>query len=373
MQPDPHFPGKLSKSAQAALTLRGMMNADGVRNFAPAIGAALVVGDDTVVVVEGVRRLGHPAEVQRDDRFQLGSITKPLTGLMVGCVVHDTQLSYSTTLSQTYPEFFDLRGDLIGDVHSMAYRDVPLGDYMSHTSGIVEDPPLDTNAAYMTIDPQGPDKIAAKRRLFCRLATQDPRFGGAMPPPKHLYGPGHVIASSMAEQETGKPWEDLMKDRLFGPLGITNVSMREKTELFMHKKGANGKVDSFRVERFEKDSPQRHFVLGPTGTVAMSMPEAAKLLRAIAGRDAGLMGAASWDACLTPQPGHTFTRAGWSTTPGHGIIEHNGSYDNAYYAFMRVDPANGIGAIAATNSGLPGAEKLVDDLRDKMFALAANW
>jgi CubicO group peptidase (beta-lactamase class C family) len=364
---------KLSSAERAGVAVRAAIRAAGVSTFAPAVGAALVSGDEHVVVVEGVRRLGHAEPAQLDDRFQLGSITKPLTGLMAGCVVHDKTLTYSRTLGQVHPDWFDLAPDPAEELIPRAfYRDVPLGDYMSHTSGILDPPTRDKDAEYFVIDPLGPEHLAAKRRHFSKLAVRDPPFGGADPRPKHLYGPGHVIASSIIESATGKRWEDLMTNRLFGRLGITNVSVREQTELFMHRLGAGGKPASFTVKEFETSSPQRHYLLRPTGAVALSMPEAVKLLRAVSHRDGALMGSAAWDACINAQPEHNFTQAGWSTSPGPGIVEHNGSYDG-YYAYMKIDTTTRIGAVAATNSLLPGASDLVESLITQMFELAASW
>jgi len=85
---------------------------------------------------------------------------------------------------------------------------------------------------------------------------------------------GFSIAGAMAEKVTGTAWEELMKQRLFEPLGMTSAGFGPP--------GARGSIDQPRGHR-ENGSPvepgrdaDNPVAIGPAGTVHCAIDDWAK-------------------------------------------------------------------------------------------------
>ena len=87
---------------------------------------------------------------------------------------------------------------------------------------------------------------------------------------------GYMIAGLIANKATGKPWEQLMKEEVFSPLGITSFGFgppgtKDKTDQPWGHITALGLTTPIQGD----NAP----ALGPAGTVHMSMEDWAKFCR----------------------------------------------------------------------------------------------
>jgi len=95
----------------------------------PAL-AAIVFRADTVLArgISGVRRTDMQTPIELHDRFQLGSNTKAMTAALLGSLVEEGRLAWTTTLADIFPE--------LRDSMSAEFRGVTFPLLLSHHAGI---------------------------------------------------------------------------------------------------------------------------------------------------------------------------------------------------------------------------------------------
>jgi CubicO group peptidase (beta-lactamase class C family) len=169
---------------------------------------------------------------------------------------------------------------------------------------------------------------------------------------------GFVIAAMLAEQRTGKPWEQLMAEEVFTPLGLASAGFgpppapdaSTPAQPVGHRNALLGGQAVAHGAAPEDDSPA---VLGPAGRVHMALSDLTAFglahARGLAGspdapRD--YLPAASWSILHTPPAGSDYA-IGWIRRPD-GTSWHNGS-NTLFYAEMSVNRAMQSAAAAATN------------------------
>src|SRR6476620_4188844 len=93
----------------------------------PALGA-IVFRADTVLArgITGVRRSNSTTPVDERDRFQLGSNTKAITATVLGTLVEEGTLAWTTTVADVFPR----------DSISPEFRGVTIDLLLSHHAGI---------------------------------------------------------------------------------------------------------------------------------------------------------------------------------------------------------------------------------------------
>jgi CubicO group peptidase (beta-lactamase class C family) len=196
----------------------------------------------------------------------------------------------------------------------------------------------------------------------------------AEPGAKFVYSNlGYVIAGAMAEKTADASWEDLMKERLFRPLGMTSAGFGglgtpgEIDEPWPH--GADGKPAE--TNGPDRDNPP---LLGPAGTVHCTLGDWAKFVAD------QLRGARGEKALLKPEtykelhtaPFGGFYALGWLVAQrewgGGTVLNHNGS--NALnYAVAWVAPLRDFAVLVVTNQGGPAAVKACDEASGALVGL----
>jgi CubicO group peptidase (beta-lactamase class C family) len=176
------------------------------KHHVPAIAAALVTSKGLLSVgVVGVRKQGTEIAATLDDSWHLGSDTKAMTATLIARLVERGRLKWDTTLAEVFP---DLAPRFHPDV-----RTITVLQLLSHRSGLPANPDL---VKYGGAD--GP-----KERL--RVLENELGKTPAHKPGTHFEysNLGYAIAGAVAEQITGKSWEQAVRDEVFGPLGMTSV------------------------------------------------------------------------------------------------------------------------------------------------------
>lgn len=320
-----------------------------VRYDLPALGAAIVTsaGLRNVAVV-GMRKKGTEIAATPNDLWHLGSNTKAMTSTLAARAVEAGKIDWNTPL---------------GEVHSgrksqksSPLLDATLTDFLSHWSG------LPANPAWADLARGGGD-MRSQREAAVKLALELedlPRVGET-----HLYSNwGYVVAGHMLEKTLDQPWEDLMRGGIFSPLGIERAGFGgtgtpgEIDQPWPH--GEDGKP-------MLKNGPKvdNRPVLGPAGTVHMSLGDWAKF---IAEHLAGRKGQGKLLKAATYEHLHTAVREGnpyaygWldlERSWGGRVLTHGGSNTmNKSVAWLA--PEKDFAVIACTNQG--GARKALDDV-----------
>jgi CubicO group peptidase (beta-lactamase class C family) len=169
----------------------------------------------------GVRKRGSDDAIATGDQFSLGSNSKSFTATLAAVLVDDDAIDWSTSISEVWPD---------QPVHA-GFKDVTLEQLLSHTGGLQNDLGAGADWASFFAERFKPEQERA--RMCFLLLTKAP--AGTVG--RHAYSNlGYVIAAAMLEERGKKPFERLMRDRVFEPLGMTN------TEFYSAKKlrGAKG-------------------------------------------------------------------------------------------------------------------------------------
>ncbi|MEZ5959172.1 MAG: serine hydrolase domain-containing protein [Hyphomonadaceae bacterium] len=290
-------------------------------------------------MVAGVRRLGSSQRVRRGDRWHLGSDGKAMTATMIARLVERRALSWTTRLDQLLPQFAET-------MHA-DYRDVTLPDLLSHRSGLPENVGGGDLTFFNTFY-DDPAPLPQQRLRYIAAGLAEPPAA-----PKRAAGSysntGYVIAGVVAEQATGRAYEDLMRTEVFQPLRLRSVS-------FNHYGGRGepvGHVDN-RVADQPRDANPPMFT--PPGGMRMSMTDWARFATEHMRGERGegvLLNAESYRFLHAPQ-GETHSALGWGVqarAAGRegGALVHSGS-DGNWYALIALFPDDGAGALVVANA-----------------------
>jgi len=188
----------------------------------PGIIAASV-GPDGVIesAAAGVRKRGSTDAVTTDDQFSLGSNSKSFTATLAAVLVDDDVIDWSTTISSVWPD---------QPVHA-GFKNVTLEQLLAHAGGLQGDlPGTSPEWASFFAERYKPEQ---ERARMCALVLTKPPEGTVG---KHAYSNlGYVIAAAMLEERGKKPFEQLMRDRVFKPLGMNDTEFHSAKKLKREK------------------------------------------------------------------------------------------------------------------------------------------
>src|SRR5204863_8029225 len=113
---------------------------------------------------------------------------------------------------------------------------------------------------------------SARRLLVEGVTSKAPE---ATPGEKYIYSnAGFSIAGHMAEKVAGKSWEDLVRDKIFRPLGMTSAGFGAPGSPTKNDQPRGHKADGSPVEPGPTaDNP---IAIGPAGTVHCSIEESSR-------------------------------------------------------------------------------------------------
>jgi CubicO group peptidase (beta-lactamase class C family) len=332
----------------------------------PAVaGLVQIDGKSGAEAASGVRALGHQQQVTINDRWHIGSDTKAFTATMIARLVEHGVMKFDDTLAASFPAF--------ADKMDPAYRNVTVFQLLSHTAGL---PPLteDKDAAEFEAVVKAANGVKAQREAVARKYL-------TMPPAskvgEYKYSNiGFIIAGAIAEAKTGKTWEELIREQIFQPLGITNAGFGApgapgKFDQPCGHKEVDGKLVPLDPANPEADNAP---ALGPAGTINITLKDWARFaqdqLEGVHGHGK-LLRAETYRKLHTPVAGNY--ALGWGAklddTGVPLVITHNGSNGN-WVAEVRIMPKHNIFILLATNAGTDGANQAMKEigqpLRDRL-------
>src|SRR5206468_1836196 len=179
--------------------------------------AAAVLRGERIIAqgAAGVRKRGTGQRITFDDRFHLGSCTKAMTATLVAMLVEEGKLNWTTTLGELF-------ADTVKPMHP-AWEKVTLRQVLAHRAGLRFEPDGLAQVFKELVRPLRArlGTLPQQRLEIARQALSRPP--GIAPDTKYWYSNvGYVLAGAVLEQLTGRAWEELMRERLFQPLGISS-------------------------------------------------------------------------------------------------------------------------------------------------------
>ncbi len=283
------------------------------------------------VIADGLRSAQAPIAVTADDRWHIGSITKSMTAFIAARAVEAGVLNWDSSIGSVL-------GKRVADIHA-DFAKVTLLHLLSHRSG------LPGNAAMADLAGYANGLTPGVRDERLRLAQSVLSAAPAASPGSNFEyaNAGYVVAGAMLEVLTGKPWEVLMREQLFKPLGLRSAGIGLP--------GRQGKIDQPMSHRIAADGKREaHFtdlpaVLGPAGLTHMNIADLLKYLAAHRDQPARLLTPESWKALHTPPFGGNYA-LGWVATGDR--LFHNGS-NGSWLAEVAFDRKAGVVAAFASN------------------------
>jgi CubicO group peptidase (beta-lactamase class C family) len=352
-----------SRPADApSVSIDDLLEAARTEHGLPAIAAAVTRADGLVAIgAVGVRRAGHDEPVTIDDCFHIGSCTKAMTATLCAVLVDEGKLRWEMTVEEAFPDLKDrIRAE---------YRPVTLEQLLLHLSGLPED--RAPGEAFMRVVALSGQMQERRRRMVEIALNQAP---AAEPGRKMLYSNfGYAIAGAMCEQAAGQTWEDLMRERIFKPLGMATAGFgapgdrRKVDQPFGHRDGEQGGALTPVPPGPRADNPA---VIGPGGTVHCSLGDWARFaalhLRAD-GRALGLKPETIGTLhARVRDEGYAF---GWGhsteTWQGADVYQHAGS-NTMWFALIQISPGRDLAVLVATNCATPAGRKACDEVAKKL-------
>ncbi len=343
----------------------------------PALAAA-VVQDGKIVAAGavGTRKAGVTIPVTINDRFYLGSDTKAITSLLVAMFVDEGKLRWDSTMAELFPE--------LADRMDPGFKTITVTQLLSHSNGVAPD-----NEALMNlylnankIEGNLDEMRYSVLRDWCSHPLE------SAPGTKFAYANmNYIIAGAILERLSHKTWEELARERIFIPLGLTTAGFGPQAtpgeiDAPLGHVMINGKP-KFYLAGPAADCPP---VMGPAGTVHMSVLDFARWAGWNAGegkRGPALATPATLKKLHTPviatevQKNHTpGTPGGGQYALGWGVVTlgqppvtflmHSGS-NGENLAYVSVDLKHDFAMVLLTNMGGTKAEEALTALAPQLY------
>ena len=192
----------------------------------PALAAAVVRNGRIVAAgAVGTRRAGANIPVTLNDRFHIGSDTKAFTALLAAMMVEEGKLRWTSTIAEVLPD--------LAEGMDIRLRGITLEQLLSHSSGLPSDNEQIGDLYNKTYLPQG--TLDEVRCGFLREAYKLPL--GSEPGTQFAYSnTGYITVGAMVERVAGKTWEELIRERIFDPMGLSTAGLWVQASI--------GKVDA---------------------------------------------------------------------------------------------------------------------------------
>ena len=332
----------------------------------PALAAAVVRdGKLTEIAAVGVRRAGDTTRVTTEDRWHLGSITKSVTGSVAARLVDRGSLRWETTIGDALPT--------LAAAARPEWRTVTLAQLLTMRAGVRDDA-LDrqwnTILGNRSLPAVEQRRAAARMLLATTPAAAD----------QWSYSNASVaLAGHLMEEVVGRPWEQLVREEVFTPLGLASggfgapASPGRLDAPWGH--AVNGKRFTPVPPGPDADNPA---AIGPAATVHLSLRDLATY--AIA-HLASERGATDWLSASNGTRIHTSAGRAFADTtqfPANGyamgwliwrdaasgnvpILMHDGS-NRSFYALVWLVPSRNLAFVIVTNAGDEVAGTALNDV-----------
>jgi CubicO group peptidase (beta-lactamase class C family) len=310
-----------------------------------------IIQDRKVILAKGfgVRQLGKSAPVTPDTIFAVGSMTKSFTAVTVAAMVDENKLDWDKPVREYLP-WFRMYDPVATEL--MTPRDL-----LTHRSGL----PRHDFIRFST--------PLTRAELVRRLRYLEPNrtFRDVYQYNNLMY----VTAGFLAGEVAGKSWEDLVKERIYVPLGMarSNTSTeetRKQDDFASPHIAVGGVVKSTEFYHYQK------FGVGPNGAVNSTVNDFLKYLDFHLGKGTPIVSTAQMTQLHKPvtATGTGGYALGWNVYShrGHTVWEHGGAI-TGFTSMMVLLPEEKTGIVVLNNLGSILPTVVAWDLADKMLGL----
>ena len=336
------LPARARAAAGPDAALEAAMAAPGAP---PAMAAGIVTREGLEWSgVRGVRRVGGTEAATGEDRWHIGSNTKAMTAAAFARLVERGQADWATPLGDIFT----------GVALDPAFAATTPDDLARHVAGLT-----DQTALVAPMVARADTRPAVEQRAAQVESALGKAPGGTLG--RFAYGNiNYVLLGAAIERITGRPWEDVIRDEVFMPLGLSSAGLGAP----VHDASGMGNAWGHRGPPEARvavdpatpgaDNPP---MLGPAGTAHMTLHDYARWLQAMIGGEQRWLSADSIRGLVTPREGQGYAR-GWIARPdawagGTMTIAHEGS-NTMWHVIAVAAPEKGLGFFVMSNGGIQG-------------------
>lgn len=219
------------------------------------LSGVLIVARGQELILEKAYGQAHPelrVPNTRDTRFNVASITKPITQIIGIKLLEQRRFALSDKLSKWIPEFPD--GDRITVEQLWRHRaGIP------HHVTALEDEVRPMTAAEVTA-------LAAKKPLQFEPGAKEGYSSG-----------GYTVLTRVLELASGKSYPELLQEHVFGPAGMTRTAHVSSIEMLPDRAASFG----FGPKGFENARLMDYTHLAGAGSLYSTAPDLLALMRAV--------------------------------------------------------------------------------------------
>jgi CubicO group peptidase (beta-lactamase class C family) len=168
--------------------------------YIPGASLAVLVNGEIHELASGILHRGTGVETTTDSLFQIGSISKVYTAILIMQLIDSGELSLETYVKDILPELNIPSGE------TMTIRHL-----LSHSSGMTSDFTFDTG--------RGDECL----RNYITEASKVLRIESSPGTVVSYSSVGYNLLGRIVEVVTGQIWDDALRDRLLVPLGLTST------------------------------------------------------------------------------------------------------------------------------------------------------
>ena len=315
---------------------------------APGAAIAIVSGDSIVYMKGfGVRKVGRPEAIDLHTVFRIASLSKGFAAVLTGLLVQDSLLHWNDKVVKYLPELS------LKDARNT--KNLTIRHVLSHTTGLpphTYDNLLDDNVPY--------DKIIGQLREVTTSC-----------PVGECYNYQNVVYSligKVIQSATGHDYAQLVKLRLFSPLGMKDASLDYNTLVT----NVNHASPHVRVRRRKEWKPTEvkatYYSAAPAAGVNASIFDMAQWLRALLGYKPNVLPPAIIEEVSNPviktrgelrryhwngHARHAYYALGWRVFDyaGTKLVFHSGGL-RGYSAQIAFIPEQNLGIVILLNSNI---------------------
>lgn len=320
-----------------------LVNRIDVEHRSVGIVVGLITPQGQRVIAYGHLEKGDSRPLNGDTIFEIGSVTKVFTSLLLSEMVQKGEMQLSDPVAKYLPETVK--------VPEKDGKQITLVDLATHTSGLPRMP-----ANFAPQNPNNPYVDYSAQQLYQFLSsytlTRDP---GSQYEYSNL---GAGLLGFAIARRAGKSYEELVKTRICYPLGMKSTTITLTPEMKERLAVGHGVVGLQTVDNWDLGPP-----FAGAGALRSTTNDLLKFLAAnlslVKTPLAGAMAAMVTVRRPTGIP-NLEVALGWHilTADGKEIVWHNGG-TGGYRTFIGFDPKSRIGVVALSNTESPEG---VDDI-----------
>jgi CubicO group peptidase (beta-lactamase class C family) len=309
--------------------------------------AIAVVKNDSVVFIKGygTRTLGAQQPVDEHTLFAIGSVSKAFTATLVAMLVDEGKMRWDDAATTYLPalEMYD----------PYVARELTVRDLLTHRSGLARGDLMWYATDYDR------DEILRRVRFLKPSWSMRARYG--------YQNIMYLAAGQAVAKVAGKPWDDVVRERIFTPLGMneTNTSTRALARL------ANVATPHQDIDDTLRAIPWHNIDnIAPAGSINSTVSDMAKWIRFHLAQgkvgDKSLVGVAALSETQSPQVVTPLSADSKQINPythlgsygmgwviqdyrGREIRQHGGNIDGMS-ALAAVIPEEKLGIVVLTNA-----------------------